>query len=49
MMIGSDMKRRVAGPLATAVDICRRSTVDLDCLQRGGHCVWWISTRSGRH
>ena len=38
MMIGSDMKRRVACPLATAADICRCSTVDLDCLQRGGRC-----------
>jgi len=49
MMIGSDMKRRVAGPLATAVDICRRSTVDLDCLSAVVVAVWWISTRSGRH
>ena len=39
MTIGTDMKQRVAGPLATtAADIYRCSTVDLDCLQRGGRC-----------
>ena len=39
MMFGTDTKQRVAGPLAmTAPDICRCSTVDLDCLQRGGRC-----------
>jgi len=37
-MIGTDMKQRDVGPLATAADICRCSTVDLDCLQRGGRC-----------
>jgi len=37
-MIGTDMKRWVVGPLATAAGIGRCSTVDLDCLQRGGRC-----------
>jgi hypothetical protein len=39
MMIGTDMKQRVAGRLATtAADIYRCSTVDLDSLQRAGRC-----------
>jgi hypothetical protein len=39
MLFGSDTKQRVAGPLATtAADICRCSTVDLVCLQRGSRC-----------
>jgi hypothetical protein len=50
MMFGTDTKQRVAGPLATtAADICRCSTVDLDCLQVSGRCRLWISRRLGRH
>jgi len=39
MMIEQTRSSGSPAPLATtAADICRRSTEDLDCLQRGGRC-----------